>query len=352
MPLRAFPIFLSWALACGTNWASAVASEAPPACFAGDDGASCLLEEPHGAAEAEDQDFVSQLQTVAGGRRGKGGNGGKGGKGGQGGAGCEKLIPEVTKTCNFSQAYQCVGRFDNEGSVVKLPADDSCLKGVPPRRTGAHVYEFYNDVGSKVGFEAANFCLPPSVVDFDYAISCFGDVNGTCKDTGCMNCNGGVESPPGVSCDFEPGETKYVAIWFETKPRCSKLAPNVTKVCDISDLTSCMGTIDNTDPVETKLDGKCAQRAKISNPSAKVYKVTNDKKKEVSLNYEDFCFGPPGVDFNYAISCDGNDSQGSCENQGCASCQGGVATDKCNCWTCTFKPGQTKYITIWFEAAP
>merc|ERR1740121_2540684 len=114
MPFRAFPIFLSWAFACGTNWVSAVVHEAPPGCFAGDDGASCQFEEPHGTAEADDQDGVSQLQV----RQSHPDQ--------ERDLSCEKLIPEVSNECSmldFITTFKdCPkGGFDNDKSVLKLP---------------------------------------------------------------------------------------------------------------------------------------------------------------------------------------------------------------------------------------
>jgi len=356
MPLRACPIFLFWALACGTNWASAVAREAPPGCFAGDDGASCQLEEPHGAAEAEDQDGMSQLQ-IAGGRSWHPQR-----------KSCAKLAPEITKSCNVSNLWNCFGYLDNEGSVeTTLP--DTCAKsgeigeggqggkggkggkggeggegGVAPHRPGVRVYKIYNDSPTKQALTSVCGLLP--YVDFDYATSCFGEINGKCQDTACSTCKGGEATPPGVTCDLEPGETKYVALWFKRKPRCSKLAPDVTKKCDISDLMTCIGTIDFTDPVETELDRKCAEKAGIQSPRAKVYEVHNDLWREQTLTGEDFCSGLPVVDFKYAISCFGNDAKGSCENQGCTTCEEGAAEPGCEC-KCVFKPGETKYIAVW-----
>lgn len=129
---------------------------------------------------------------------------------------------------------------------------------------------------------------------------------------------------------------------------CEKLAGEVTKECDYSNLMPCIGGISNKNPgVKTGFEASCA--GDLKDPVAQVYKVTNDSPNSQVAKATEFCFGDKeGVKFAYAMTCMGQ-QLAFCKEQGCMKCDNGVATPKDE--TCDFKPFETKYMTIWYDYA-
>jgi len=131
---------------------------------------------------------------------------------------------------------------------------------------------------------------------------------------------------------------------------CRLLAPEVTKTCSTSDIFECIGRIENSGGVRTRLPHGCAASVTRHEPGAHVYEVTNDGAEEVTFTPEQFCFGPDqGVDFSYAMSCFGA-QDGRCVEEGCMSCKDG--TPEHSEAKCVLKPGETKYMTVWYAEAP
>mmetsp|Transcript_130635 Transcript_130635/g.377868 ORF Transcript_130635/g.377868 Transcript_130635/m.377868 type:complete len:314 (-) Transcript_130635:21-962(-) len=259
---------------------------------------------------------------------------------------CKKLVPELTGNCTSSRIGECTATIESAVSVKTTWLPNKCASSIADWKPAALVYEITNDKEEVFTMEGPKWCSGSDFgVYFSYAMSCFGAQGGKCVEESCMSCKDGAASHPDYTCTLEPGETKYMTVWYKDMPKCCDMAKQaVTKTCGISNLMECIGEISNEKSAETEFKPSCAEKHGLKGDiGASVYRVTNDVWKPQALKAKDFCFNAP---FPYAMSCFGDQGL-HCEEQGCIGCKDGEVSGLGE--ACDFKIGETKFVTLWFE---